>query len=77
MKTDLIGKMLMPMIKGEKGKCPACGEEKLSYFIPEVEDGKVESGFECIVCGVFGTEWYTMIYTSTTWEVKKNADDTA
>jgi len=63
----------VPTIRGSKGKCPACGEFKLSYFVPEVNDETVECGFECTAlgCGVRGTEWYKMHYNRTTWEVSR------
>lgn len=65
-------------VENSKGKCPKCAGKLLSFFIPEVEDGKVECGFECMDCGQRGTEWYTMHYNCTTWkEVKKDANDTA
>ncbi len=67
----------METVKGSRGKCPACGEFTLSYFTGSVEDEKVKSVFNCMRCGIRGTEWCNMQYDHTEWEEKKDADDTA
>lgn len=53
------------MKKFEEGICPVCGEH-VEYEYSFIEDDQVGQEWTCPKCDAQGTEWYDLVYSTTT-----------
>jgi len=57
--------------KCDRGKCPICGSEKLSYESYAVDDDWLIYNTYCRKCGEFSKEYYKLKYISTNADIDR------
>jgi hypothetical protein len=46
----------------QPGVCAKCGSENIDYHLAEPDDSMLCYPYDCLDCGVYGEEWYELVF---------------